>query len=116
MVLLAYVLLGHPDWQGAEISIYAAFPHPETEEQTVRLHEMISEGRLPIARGNLRIIGTDDTVDFQGLVERVSVGADLVILGFTEARLREKGAEIFQRMPTLTDVLYVAAEERIFIE
>ncbi|MFG1691226.1 amino acid permease [Gemmatimonadota bacterium] len=116
MILLAYILLGHPDWDGAEISIYATFPHSETGEQTARLHEMISEGRLPITRSNLRIIGTDDRVDFQGLVERRSAQADLVILGFTEARLREKGPELLQRMPALTDVLYVAAEEQIFIE
>jgi hypothetical protein len=29
MILMAYILLGHRDWQGAEISIYAAYPRSE---------------------------------------------------------------------------------------
>ena len=70
MILLSYILLGHPDWEGAEIHIYAAFPIDEVEEQTAKLDQMILEGRLPIASKNLQIIPTDDRVDFAALVEK----------------------------------------------
>jgi hypothetical protein len=116
MVLLSYILLGHPDWAGAEIHIFAAFPYDQTEEETARLNTMISEGRLPIAAQNLEIIPTDDRVDFAALVEKRSYAADLVILGFTQARLQEKGMELLLRHPVLQDVLFVSAEETIFIE
>ncbi len=116
MILLSYILLGHPDWQGAEISIKAAFPHQEVEPQTALLNQMIVEGRLPIAAKNLHIIPTDDHVDFNGLVEQASCAADLVVLGFTEGRLREKGAELLHRHPHLPDVLFVSAEDTIFLE
>jgi amino acid transporter len=116
MVLLAYILLGHPDWQGAEIHIFAAFPYDQVEEETARLNTMISEGRLPIAAQNLEIIPTDDRVDFAALVEKRSYAADLVILGFTQTRLQEKGMELLLRHPVLQDVLFVSAEETIFIE
>jgi len=116
MILLSYILLGHPDWSGAEIHIFAAFPHQETEDQTDRLNTMISEGRLPISSKNLQIIPTDDRVDFAALVEKRSYAADLVILGFTEVKLREKGRDLFLRHPVLQDVLFVSAEETIFIE
>jgi hypothetical protein len=116
MILLSYILMGHPDWHGAEIHIYAAFPYQDVDEETERLHTMISEGRLPIASKNLQIIPTDDRVDFAALVEKNSYAADLVILGFTEARLREKGKELLLRHPVLQDVLFVSAEETIFIE
>ncbi len=116
MVLLSYILLGHPDWGGAEIHIFAAFPYNQVEEETARLNTMISEGRLPIAAQNLEIIPTDDRVDFAALVERRSYAADLVILGFTQARLQEKGMELLLRHPVLQDVLFVSAEETIFIE
>jgi amino acid transporter len=116
MVLLSYILLGHPDWAGAEIRIFAAFPYDEVKEQTKTLKAMISEGRLPISLSNLQIIPTDDRVDFAGLVEKRSYSADLVILGFTEERLREKGSELLLRHPILRDVLFVSAEETIFIE
>lgn len=116
MILLAYILLGHPDWKGAEISIKAAFPYNEVAERTARLNQMISEGRLPIAPKNLQIIPTDDRVDFDAMVENRSSSADLVILGFTEERLKEKGAGLLRRHPSLQDVLFVSAEETIFIE
>jgi len=115
MILLSYILLGHPDWGGAEISIKAAFPFMEVGERTARLNQMISEGRLPIATKNLQIIPTDDRVNFDALVEARSTSADLVILGFTEERLKEKGAELLLRHPALQDVLFVSAEETIFI-
>jgi hypothetical protein len=116
MILLAYVLLGHPDWEGAEISIKAAFPFNEVGERTAHLNQMISEGRLPIAAKNLQVIPTDDRVDFNALVENRSSNADLVILGFTEQRLRDKGVDLLLRHPSLQDVLFVSAEETIFIE
>jgi len=46
----------------------------------------------------------------------LSASADLAIFGFTEARLQEKGPEIFLRHRGLRDVLFVAAEQRIRIE
>lgn len=116
MILLSYILLGHPEWEGGEISIKAAFPYSEVPQQTARLNEMITQGRLPIAKGNLQIFPTDDRSDFGELVRKHSAGADLVILGFTEERLQEKGAELFLRHPDLRDVLFVSAEETIFIE
>ncbi|MFO8172775.1 MAG: hypothetical protein R6T96_00735 [Longimicrobiales bacterium] len=115
MILLSYILLGHPDWKGAEISIKAAFPYSQVAELTARLDRMISEGRLPITPKNLQIIPTDDRVDFDALVEDRSSTADLVILGLTEERLKEKGAELLLRHPKLQDVLFVSAEEDITI-
>jgi len=116
MILLSYILLGHPDWEGAEINIKAAFPFNEVSERTARLNQMISEGRLPISPKNLQIIPTDDRVNFDGLVEAHSSRADLVVLGFTEDRLQAKGVDLLLRHRTLQDVLFVSAEETIFIE
>ena len=116
MILLAYVLLGHPDWSNAEIKIFAAFPHAQVDEEMAKLVDMIEEGRLPITSKNIEVIPTDDRVDFGRLVRERSETADLVILGFTDSRLREKRAELFQRHPSIQDLLFVSAGEDIFIE
>lgn len=116
MILLAYVLLGHPDWSDGEIKIFAAFPESQVEEESAKLFQMIEEGRLPITFKNVEVIPTDDQVNYRKLVDQRSEDADLVILGFTESRLREKGPELLQRHANLKDVLFVAAEEEIFIE
>lgn len=77
---------------------------------------MIVGGRLLISEKNVLVIPTDDDVDFQRLVEARSGGADLVLTGFTTHRLEKKGRELFTRFPGLRDVLFVSAEETIFID
>jgi amino acid transporter len=116
MILLAYILLGHPDWNHGEISIFAAFPREEQKAQTQKLREMIATGRLPISRKNVRLIPTDGPVDFDEMVTSRSKHADLVILGFTRARLEDKGTELFTRHPALNEVLFVSAQQRVVIE
>jgi hypothetical protein len=116
MVLMAYILLAHPEWHHAEISMFAAYPGDQANEQTLKLNEMISAGRIPISEKNVEIISTDEQVNFDRLVETRSSKADLVILGFTDERLKEKGIELFQRHPELKDVLFVSAQQRILIE
>ena len=116
MILLAYILLGHKDWHGAEVSIFAAYPRKEARERTEELRQMIADGRLLISEKNVIVIPTDDGIDFQRLVEVRSGTADLVLVGFTDERIERRGIELFRRFPSLRDVLFVSAEERIFIE
>jgi hypothetical protein len=116
MILLAYILLAHPDWKGAEITVYAAFPHGEVEEQSQKLKELVTAGRIPISRKNISIVPTDPTTDFSKVVQSVSASADLVLLGFTQERLQEKGTEILLRHPELSEVLWVSASQRIPID
>lgn len=116
MILLAYILLGHRDWHGAEISIFAAYPRREVKARAEELHDMITGGRLLISEKNIRVIPTDESIDFPRLVDARSGTADLVITGFTSERLERKGTEVFERFGELRDVLFVSAEETIFIE
>ncbi|UCG87503.1 MAG: amino acid permease [Gemmatimonadota bacterium] len=116
MILLSYILLGHPDWRKSEIRIFAAFPAADVGQQRTQLHEMITSGRLPVSKQNVRVIATDETSNFAQLVESRSSEADLVVLGFTDARLREKGFDLLLRHPSLGDVLFVSAQERVVIE
>jgi len=116
MILLSYILLGHPDWRNAEMQIFAAYPKGEARERTEELRTMIREGRIPVSQRNVQIIGTDDRIDFSRLVEAKSAEADLVVLGFTEERLRQKGSELLTRHHELNEVLWVSAQEDVPIE
>jgi len=116
MILLAYILVGHKAWKDGEIRVFAAYPHGHVAERTAELDQMIDEGRLLLSRKNVQVIPTDDRVDFGRLVQNRSADADLVILGFTEARRREKGSELLTRHQGLRDVLYVSAAEQIEID
>jgi hypothetical protein len=115
MILLAYVILGHPDWEDAEVRIFAAFPEAEIADRQVEAREMIASGRLPVSAKGIRMIGTDDQVDFERLVATRSATADLTLLGFTQERLAEKGPSLFERHPSLREVLWVCAEQQLQI-
>lgn len=116
MVLLAYILLGHADWKGAEIRIYTAVPRETVEAGTAKLHDLVTTGRLPISLKNLEIIPTDSQGTYRELVETRSSGADLVIMGATRERLQSRGPELLRRHDTLGDVLFVVAEQAILID
>ena len=64
MILLCYMLVGHPDWRAAEIHINAAVPEQEAAEEVARLEEMIATGRIPISRRNLTLFPTDPEAGF----------------------------------------------------
>lgn len=116
MVLLAYILLGHRDWRGAEIMIYAAVPRAESDQEAEKLRSLVTAGRLPISLKNLELIPTDSPGTFHDLVQARSRTADLVIMGVTPARLAERGPELLRRHRGVGDVLFVMAEQRILIE
>ena len=115
MVLLAYIILGHEEWEDAELRILAAYPEREASERRAELREMIGSGRIPVTEKNIRIIPTSADTDVVKLVEAQSEGADLVVLGFTEERLRHRGTELLRRYPALRETLWVAAAEAIEI-
>ena len=53
---------------------------------------------------------------YEVITDARSGAADLVIMGFTTERLERKGGALFRRFTELRDVLFVSAEETIFIE
>jgi len=116
MILLAYILLGHPDWSHAEIEILVAAPEERAAGEEAKIEETLASGRIPVSPRNVRIFPTDANADFSQLVKEYSAAADLVILGFTMPRLSSKGAELLQRHPELQDVLFVCADTRLTID
>ena len=53
MILLAYILQGHPDWREASISVFFLHDGENAKEEEEALRASILEGRLPIAEQNI---------------------------------------------------------------
>ncbi|QXD15339.1 hypothetical protein GQ464_018415 [Rhodocaloribacter litoris] len=115
MILLSYILLGHPEWKNAEISVFAALPRHQIAEQKTRFEQLIEEGRLPISRKNIRFLPTDDVASFRSLVAEYSSDADLTVVGFDLQGLSERREAVFTNHPYLRDVLFVHAPHEIEI-
>ena len=116
MILLTYVLLGHPAWADAEIRVFAAYPAERIAEQRAHLEELIEEGRLPVSPKNVRFLSVSSKDAYQGLVRRHSAQADLVVFGFTLESLAERGEAVFLNHPELHDVLFVYAPQQLTID
>ncbi|MDH5524039.1 MAG: hypothetical protein OEY01_08590 [Desulfobulbaceae bacterium] len=113
MILLAYIIMGHPDWEGGQIKLLAAFPEAEIEEQKENLHLMIKEGRLPISARNIELMATDVGSSRKELIRLQSQDADLIILGFIGEALQHQKEKLFEGYDGLSNILWVNTKKEI---
>lgn len=116
MVLLGYILLGHPDWARGEISVFVALPTDEIEERRPEFMGMIEQGRIPISQNKIEVLEVNDRESFAAMVADRSGHADLTMIGFDVDALRERRESLLTNHPALRDVLFVHAPERISLD
>ena len=86
MILLGYIIIGHKEWRGAEIKLFAVFPEDSIDDERARLFELIDQGQLPISTNNVSLITRKPDRDNISVIKEKSRDADLTIVGFnTEA-------------------------------
>ena len=115
MILLAYVMTGHADWEGAEIKLYAVFEKSKLNEEEQGLYDLIETGQLPISRNNIEVFCREDDADSRGVIARKSGEADLVILGFRDEALKRIGPGYFAGYDEIGNVLFVNAAGEVRI-
>ena len=116
MILLSYIILGHPDWEQAQVQVFAALPETEVEGTRQEFAQLIKEGRLPISEKNIKYFATDTAETFRKLVIDTSFEADLTVIGFDMHGLKTRGAEVFTNHDQLHEVLFVRAPRQIRID
>ncbi|MBW2455475.1 MAG: amino acid permease [Deltaproteobacteria bacterium] len=115
MVMLGYILLGHQDWRGATIHVFAAVPSDRIEETHQRFSTMLADGRLPISPKNVRFLPVNSAEEFSGLVETHSANADLVVRSLRRQTLETSGVEALRRHQGVKAVLFVHSAEEVTI-
>ncbi len=116
MILLAYIILGHPDWGKAQIKLFAIYPEASLEQERERLWALVREGRIPIARRNIRLMAQQETVSKKSIISESSRDADLLIVGFRGESLQHRGAELFSGYDSVGDVLFVNSTTQVEID
>lgn len=116
MILLSYIILGHPDWRKGKIKIFQIVPQGQMEEKRRELLEIISSGRLPISTGNVEIIESQENVNVKSIICEHSQDAGLTLIGFREEQLKHSSEEVFDGYDTLGDVLFINASQERTIE
>ena len=116
MILLAYIIIGHPQWSGCEIQLFAAFDEENINVEVERLNKLIDQGRIPISQKNVqKIPWNKEKQSYDQLVSEHSIGADLVIMGFSLHKLTEEHGDFFKRFTDIQDILFVRSGQRIVI-
>lgn len=117
MILLAYIIMGHPQWHGCEIALYGAFEEKALNKEINRLNRLIDQGRIPISHKNVRKISWNRRQkSYEALVDEHSEKADLVLMGFSLNKLTQEKGDFFKRFQNVNDILFVRAEQKIAIE
>lgn len=109
MILLAYIMLGHPEWKNGVIKIFSLYQSGGIEEQKDRLLSLIRSGRLPISPTNVNLLELTDESEIKDIINKKSVDADLTILGFRGDVMLEDSDEIFSGYDELGNILFVSA-------
>ena len=117
MLLLAYILVGHPEWKRAKIRLFACSTSWDTELDADQLSTVIKEGRLPISMQNVTSVSYDSEEALEQEVAHRSAQADLVITGLTAEDINSEDLDyVLQRYQGVNDVLFVHSIEQIAID
>jgi amino acid transporter len=111
MILLAYIIIGHKDWRGAEIKIFAIYPEGSIEKERERIYSLIEKGQLPISSKNVEFITRKPEIKTEIIIADKSRDADLTIVGFRPELIKHAGLEGFQQFKNIGNVLFVNAAE-----
>lgn len=108
MILLGFIILGHPDWKKANIKIFNICNEDEAEKIQRRMHELIESGRMPVTQNNIEIIVRDKNISVKEIINKQSVDAGLTMIGFNENAFKKEGdISLFEGYAGLGNILFV---------
>ncbi len=116
LILLSFIILGHPDWKKANIKIYDITKPEDIEHAKERMDNLIQEGRLPITSKNIEVIGLDINISSKTLINKHSKDAALTLIGFREESLKHDKAEIFSGFDDIGNILFINSHNQKVIE
>ena len=117
MLLLAYIIVGHPEWKDARIRLFACSEATDAEHEADQLSTLMREGRLPISMQNVTSVSYSSRRILEQEVANRSSQADLVIVGLTAEDLHPNQlTQTLESFAAANDVLFVHAVEQISID
>ena len=117
MLMLAYIIVGHPEWRTAEIRVFACVGTDADEDNANELSTLIDQGRLPISRKNIQTLPVQSRTRIESEVTYRSSDADLVIAGISADQMDEGSfGDVLQSFAAVNDILFVHAVEKIAID
>jgi len=95
MIMLGFIILGHPLWQKSNIRIFNICKPEEKGEVKQKLEDLLLSGRLPITLKNIEIISDAKDKNIKDMINEKSSKAGLVIIGLREEAIKHDGINLF---------------------
>ncbi len=111
MIILSYILLGHPDWSKSDIKIFDVCKKSEEANVKAKMNELIEKGRLPITPQSVKIIIEEEGVSYKTLINKYSTDAGLTIIGFIGENIKHHEDQTFNGYDNLGNILFVNSYE-----
>lgn len=116
MILLSFIIQGHPDWARGNIKIFDICKKNEYEDVKKSMKDLVISGRLPITQRNIEIIVQEENMSSKEIINTHSSNTGLVIIGFREESVKHKGEEIFTGFDDLGNILFINSHNKKSIE
>jgi hypothetical protein len=116
MMLLSFIILGHPEWKKAEIQVFYVSNAGDQEYIQQNLIHKVQESRIPISEKNIETFKLEEGETFKDLVNKHSAEAGMVVVGFTDQQLQNEQGQLFEDYDSLQDVLFVSAYREVEIK
>jgi hypothetical protein len=107
MILLSFIIQGHPSWKKSEIKIFDVCRKEQEMEVRKNLEDLVQTGRLPITSKNIQVITEAPGLNTKELIAEQSDHAGLTIIGFRAELLKHEGAKIFDGYGNAGNILFV---------
>ncbi len=109
MILLGFIIRGHPEWKNGEIRIFEICQEKEVEETRQRLVDLVEKGRLPVLPENITLIPHKESISAKTSISEHSRNTSLVILGFRRESLKHDKISVFEGYALQGDMLFLNA-------
>ncbi|MFP4488026.1 MAG: hypothetical protein ACLFN1_01855 [Bacteroidales bacterium] len=115
MILLSFIISGHPDWKKSKIKIFDICKPGQYYEVRENNRKLIREGRLPITEKSIELIVEEEGVNPKDLINERSKDAGLTMIGFRGEALKHK-IDVFSDYDELGTILFVNSHNQKMIE
>jgi len=116
MILLGFIILGHPDWKNARIKIFNLCTADEYEKTKKVMAELVLTGRLPISDNSIRLMIKDENISVKAMINQQSRNAGLTMIGIREELVKHEKQQLFEGYDGLGTILFVNSKDNKPIE
>ena len=112
MILLSFIILGHPDLKKTEIKIFALSTEEDLPSMRSELKNLVILGRLPINEKNVKVIIQPEGVSQKEIISEKSDKAGLTLIGLREELVKHEKENLFSGYDNLGTTLFVHSKNQ----